>query len=499
MDKLRKAGVVIGEFFLVLLLVGNQPTMAADTKYLKTVYDTLSNPRISYKAGVGASVSSGSTTVTIDSSGNPDNDTHNLFPQDTVCFSPSDESGCIGSATYTVGTVVNATTFAITSPLSDALSDTDLVVASQSAVHTVVFDTVADVSNGYIKIKIPAADTNYNDGIPDTTGFDAADLTNDNIGSYSSIDCSGGGCGVTFGTTTFSTSEGYHIISFPFTGTFSSGKTVTVTLGSSSDTSYEFVNPAPTGSHTQGVSDIYSIQVLETDNSGNTVYSGTTKVAVHEGVFVSATVEETLHFYINGEANDGTADSGTICGVSRGTGSIDTTAYSIPFGSITASDTFYDAYQTLKVVTNAADGYVVTVEENDQMGRNGNTCTGSAPSSGEYTFGSGTCIRDTTCDDGSCTESTSADWATATNHGFGYSLENVTGTDAAFTYNESSRTFSARQIADQESSETKQTVMSKSSPTTASKVNICFRLSVPGDQPAGYYYNVIKYTATPKF
>ncbi len=496
MDKLRKAGVVIGGFFLALLLVGNQPVVAAN---LTTVYDTLSNPRISYKAGVGASVSSGATTVTIDSSGNPDNDTHNLFPQDSVCFSPADESGCIGSTTYSVGTVVDTTTFTVTNSLSDSLSDTDLVVASQSAVHTVVFNTVSDVDSGSIKIKIPAAASNYNDGIPDATGFDAADLTNDNIGSYSSIDCSGGGCGVTFGTTTFSTSGGYHVISFPFTGTLSSGKTVTVTLGSTSDTDYEFVNPAPANSHTQGVSDIYSIQVVEADGDDNTVDSAVTKVAVHEGVFVSATIEETLHFYINGDANDGTADSGTVCGVARGTGSLDTTAYSIPFGSVAAADTFYDAYQTLKVVTNAADGYTVTVEENDQMGKDGNTCSGSSPSSGEYTFGTGTCIPDTTCDDGSCTESTSADWATATNHGFGYSLENVTGTDATFTYNESSRTFSARQIADQESSETKQVVMSNDSPTTASKVNICFRLSVAGDQPAGYYYNVIKYTATPKF
>ena len=127
------------------------------------------------------------------------------------------------------------------------------------------------------------------------------------------------------------------------------------------------------------------------------------------------------------------------------------------------------------------------------MGKDGVTCTGAT--AGE----ANNCIPDTTCDNGSCSESTSGDWATATNNGFGYSLENVSGTDAAFTYNESSRTFSARQIADQEAGETKQTIMSKSSPTSSSKVNFCYRLSVSSTQPAGYYYNKVKFTATAKF
>ncbi len=472
---------------------------------LDTVYDTLSNPRISYRAGVGSSgASSGSTTITIDSSGNPDNDTHNLFPQDSICFSDSGTNGCIGNTSYTVGSVLNSTTFSITSALNSALGSTDLVIATESAIHTINLTTVADVNGGSLEIKIPAASSDYNDGIPDDTGFDANLLTNSNIDSYTSVTCSGG-CGVTFGTTTMSTGSGYHTITFPFTGTLASSKDVTITIGTST-AGYSFINPAPGSSHTQGTSDVYSIVISELDSGSNTLYSTTTKVAVHEGVFVSATVEETLNFYINDSAGDGAADSGTICGVTRTSSSIDSTAYSIPFGTLAASDTFYDAYQTLKVITNASNGYVVTIEENDQMGRGGNTCTGSSPSSGEYTFGSGTCIRDTVCGSSACSESAAYDWTTATYYGLGISLEDVTGTDAVWDYDGkasettcTSGTFCARQIADQESSETKATIMSNSGTTTGSKIDVCYRLSIPGDQPAGYYFNVVKYTATAKF
>ncbi len=127
------------------------------------------------------------------------------------------------------------------------------------------------------------------------------------------------------------------------------------------------------------------------------------------------------------------------------------------------------------------------------MGKDGVTCTGAT--AGE----SVSCIKDTTGDSGLATSATSADWATASNNGFGFALANSSGTDANFLYNESSRTFSARQHADQEASETKGTIMSASAPVSGSAVNVCYRISVSGTQPAGYYFNKVKYTATPVF
>ena len=51
---------------------------------------TLSNARFSYRAGA-ATGTSGSSTVTIDASGNADNNTNHLFPKDTICFSNATE------------------------------------------------------------------------------------------------------------------------------------------------------------------------------------------------------------------------------------------------------------------------------------------------------------------------------------------------------------------------------------------------------------------------
>jgi hypothetical protein len=81
----------------------------------------------------------------------------------------------------------------------------------------------------------------------------------------------------------------------------------------------------------------------------------------------------------------------------------------------------------------------------------------------------------------------------------GYSLANISGTDAAFTYNESGRTFSTKQFADLEASETQQTIMSKSTPAASSQAYVCYRLNVSATQPAGYYFNRIAYTATATF
>jgi hypothetical protein len=134
------------------------------------------------------------------------------------------------------------------------------------------------------------------------------------------------------------------------------------------------------------------------------------------------------------------------------------------------------------------------------MGKNGNVCTGTAPSAGNYTFGANQCIRDTVCASGNCSESVAADWTNATNYpGLGYSVASVSGTDAPFYYNEKTRTFSSKQLADIQGGETPAVVMTNSGPVSGSSIDLCYRISVPGNQPSGYYYNIAKYTATATF
>jgi len=492
----KKVVLFIFVFVQAFYLYFFQTPTTTDSGNLTTVYDTISNPRLSYVAGVANAIGTGETIITIDTSGNPDNDTHNLFPKDNVCFADQGLNGCKGNTSYTVASIISSTNdniFAISTGLVSALEATDYVIATQSAVHTVQFTTVSDVNGGKIKVKIPAATTNYGDSFPDQSGFDSNKLddyqtANGNINPYVTVSCTGG-CGATIGSKTLSYASGQHIITVNFTGTLPANKAVTVTIGSSSDINYQFVNPAPAVGHIQGTADTYTITVEETDASDNVIDATDTKIAVVEGVLVSATVEETIQFFIRA----GTADTGTVCGVARNASSIDTTPYSVPFGSIISTNQFYDAYQELEVRTNATAGYTVVVEENDQMGKDGKVCTGAT--AGE----ANECIPDTTGDNGTASETTSDEWNTATNNGLGYSLENITGTDANFTYNESARTFSAKQFPDQEAGESKQTIMSNTGPVSSSKVNICYRLSVSNTQPAGYYFNKIKFTATAKF
>jgi len=87
--------------------------------------------------------------------------------------------------------------------------------------------------------------------------------------------------------------------------------------------------------------------------------------------------------------------------------------------------------------------------------------------------------------------------------GFGYSLDHVSGTDSKFNWDDGAATFAAKQLADQEVPEDKTTsgaeIMLNTGPVSGSSIYVCYRIAIPGTQPAGYYYNKVKYTAVPTF
>jgi hypothetical protein len=450
---------------------------------------TMANSRISYKAGV-ATGTSGSSLITIDGSGNPDNNTSHLFPGDILCFTDAGQNGCIGSVTYTVGSIVDGTNFNLTTPLGANLDTSGYAVASQSGTWTVAFTTGSEVPNaGSILITIPMADSaNGNNGIPDsagtvaTSGFDLRGLV---AGNVTITGCTP----ANWGTPVITAGSGAtdHTIVIPRnTASCTGGSAIVVTIAGNG-----IVNPAPiTSGHTQGTADIYGVTVTTRNELDGTIDSSTPRAFLVEAVLISATIDESLSFIVAG------LSSGTYCGNTT----VATTATSIPWGHLAAPNTFYYAAQQLIINTNSAGGYTVTVEENDQMGKNGNTCTGTTPSAGDYTFTAGTCIRDTVCASSNCSETTASDWITASSYpGLGYSLASQSGTDAPFFYNEKTRAFSAKQLADKQGSETAQVIMSNSGPVSGSSVYVCYRLTVPGTQPSGYYYNIAKYTATATF
>ncbi|MCX7956121.1 MAG: hypothetical protein N2593_03425 [Patescibacteria group bacterium] len=449
---------------------------------------TLSNSRLSYRAGV-ATGAANSSTITIDSSGNADNNTNHLFPNDVVCFAGGNLDGCYQQKTYTVANIIDSTNFNFSPSLGGtALGANDYVIASQSAIHTINFTLTNEVpANGDILITIPAVDLTgkTNDGFPDTAssittnGFDLNGLTTTNI----SISSSGCPNNWTVAAVNAGNASNDHTIRIDRSiNNCPASSTITITVG---DNNKKLINPAPvlTG-HTQGVADIYTINIKTRDGSDNTLDESNVKIAVNEGVLVSANIQETLSMTIAG-----VPASTNACGQ---TTDVTTTATAIPWGIIANFGSFQEAAQTVTVSTNASSGYNVKIEENDQMGKDGKVCTG--PSAGE----SIQCIQDTTCNS-SCSESTSDDWTNTSKYGLGYSLANISGTNASFLYNESSRTFSSKQLPDQEASETKQIIMSSTTPVASSQIYVCYRLNISATQPAGYYFNIVKYTASASF
>lgn len=474
-----------------------------DTANLTSASVTLSNSRLSYRAGV-TSGSSGASLVTIDGSGNADNDTNHLFPNDSVCFTDSGINGCIGSTAYSVANIISSTTFNTATALGNDLNASGYAVASQSGSFTISFVTTSVVpAAGDILVTIPMADSaSGNDGIPDTNaslatnGFDLNAIAAADI---STTGCTDGNWNTTETITAGSGSTDHTIRIDRQTTSCAAGTTVTVTI----DASPGIVNPAPiTSGHTQGLADTYTINVKTRDGSDNTLDQVDMKVAPVEAVLVSATVDESLSFQVAGVAS-----AQSTCGQ---TTDITTTAYSVPWGTIAATSTFYEGSQQLTVSTNADAGYSVKIEENDQMGINGTTCDSPAADTADETD-SPACIKDTTCGAVSCSESSGYYWTSASSYpGLGISLANVDGTDASWLYDSTSEpctttgggtstNFCSRQIADQQAGNTKGTIMTNAAQVNSKDIYVCYRLAISGTQPPGYYYNKVKYTATATF
>jgi hypothetical protein len=431
---------------------------------------TLSNPRLSFYGVAGGAHIIGDTTIDIDTSGNADNNTNNLFPNDTVT---------IGSnSNLTVVNVVDSDTFSINQGLGTTAPDQSPVYISQSSILTVSITVGSTIpTNGYLKVTIPDPATNGNNGTPDTNnsttanGFDFNSLNN----TYTSF--SGGTNCNWNGTETVTAGDGStgHIVS-QVTSDPCLGGTITVTIGTAAK---GLVNPAPvTSGHTQGTADNYKIVVSSHGSDNSIIESSTISVAMLEGILVSATVDNTISFDI-----DAVAIGTTVCGEPA---DVLTTVTSVPFGTVTDALNFIDAGHLLTISTNADYGYILYAQENDEMGRDG----GISP-----------IIPDYSC--AGCSHTTAFNWTSNTTYGLGYSMDDVSGTDAYFEYNDAG-TFDAKQFPNEAEAtgqydDSGAQVMSNTGPVTGSSAYVCYRLNISGVQEAGYYYNKIKYTVVPRF
>ncbi|HUC94375.1 MAG TPA: hypothetical protein VMR19_00010 [Candidatus Saccharimonadales bacterium] len=493
MLKRRLTLVGVAVFFVVAFITLTvRLTNIAKGSSLTAASLTMSNSRLSYKAQP-TSGAINTSLITISGTTQPDINTGHLFPGDVVCFTDAGQNGCIGNTTYTVDSIVDGTHFNLNTPLTTAVDTSGWVIATQSGTWTIAFTNVAAVPiGGSLTVSIPMADNAKGaNGIPDSSttiassGFD--------LGTIGPANVVISGCTpANWGVATIATGSGVvdHLITFTrSSGSCAASTAMVVTIGGPG-----VINPAPlvAPNHTQGVADVYGVTVTTKDGGGYTLDSAVPRAAPIEAVLVSATVDEALSFQVQGMTS-----GSPYCGNNA---SVSASATSIPWGHFTVTNGFVYADQQLTVSTNATSGYVVTLSESDQMGRNGNVCTGSTPSVGNYTFGTATCIRDTTCSPGGCTESVMSDWTDPVGYvGLGYSLASQSGTDAIFWYNQGARIFNAKALADIQGGKTAQAIMSNTGPVNGNSIYVCYKIAVPGTQPSGYYYNIAKYTATATF
>lgn len=134
------------------------------------------------------------------------------------------------------------------------------------------------------------------------------------------------------------------------TDTIAPGATVTIEIGTNAwftaSGTNQITSPATSTSYEIGL----------TVGAGDT---GKTRIAIIDSVTVTASVDTLFTFTVNG------VSGGTLVNTADTTGG-DTTATAIPFGVLDA-DTASTAAQNIEVSTNAANGFVVTVEVDHQL------------------------------------------------------------------------------------------------------------------------------------
>lgn len=197
---------------------------------------------------------------------------------------------------------------------SDTLSDS---APSASSTHTISFTTPTGVANGETMVfTFPAGFT----GVGSILDGDVT-VEDDTVDISGDVTAAGAGQDVTLTLTT---------------GTIAAGSVIDVVIGVTNF----IANPGPEGSY-------------EITLAGTMTDSGATRVVILTAVTVTATVDTIFTFAVDGTTAGTAINSQTTTG--------DTSSTTIPFGTLDELAATTSAQQ-LTVGTNAANGYVVTVQ-----------------------------------------------------------------------------------------------------------------------------------------
>lgn len=229
--------------------------------------------------------------------------------------------------------------------ISDTLSDSDIGVPSN---HTFAFTMPnGAVSGQTIVINFPGSSFNVNG--TGATGLDFNDI-DVVLGGAQDITLGAAPSGTTWGVSTTSTSI---ILTTSSTSgaTVASGTAVVIRVGTNAVTGTtgdtRMTNPSSGGS-------------VELTVNGSVPDNGQTRVAIIDDVVVTANVNTSFSFVISGVTNGATVNA------SPTTTATTTTATSVPFETLNAGTSKVLA-QDLAVTTNAINGFVVTVEQSQNL------------------------------------------------------------------------------------------------------------------------------------
>lgn len=473
MKSLFGYGLVVAS--LILGLLNPSPLSSAN---LTSVKDTLQSSRLSVNARVDA------TGTTVGSS-NVKLKTVASAPANTISTANlrAGDSLVIGTGTYTIVGIADADEFTVTPVIASGDGDdNDVIYLKMRPQHTISLTTTTAVANGFFQVLLPADTTTPNDGNPDDQGFDfntSVDVVAADVGVYNFVT----GVATASGATGCTSPANYHCFEVHYSGAGSIGQAITITIGNTNGTNTP-IAPSTGTAHTEATADTYPILVKNfaasaNPNSAAPIDATTARIAVIESVRVTATVDPTISFSIAG-VNTATSTCGATPDIDTSTGV--NSPLAVPFGSMTLN-TFKDASHQLTVSTNASGGYVVTAGENDQLSRDGLGVT---------------TIADTDCDGEDCTITSATEWNTATDNGFGYSLDNNDAAVIPFEYNTSGNTFRAKPFPVL-GTDTPEPIFSSTTVANAEDIYVCYRLGVGATQAAGDYENQITYTATGTF
>lgn len=242
----------------------------------------------------------------------------------------------LGLSSVRFAEAANVTSF------SDTLSDSAPSVVSN---HTITFTTPTGVTNGQT-VTVSFANGPFVVGSVDYTDIDVATTSDFTLAA----DCTGSeqASAAFSGTTltiTFCSGDG---------GSIPANGTTTIEIGTNATS-----QTAGNAQLTNPVAGSYEI-----DLTAGASDTGSTRVAIVASVNVTASVDTVFTFTVTGVAGNQTVN-GTTTGAT-------TTATLIPFGQLQAG-VASTAAQDLTVVTNARNGFVVTVTSDGQL----NSATGA--------------------------------------------------------------------------------------------------------------------------